>query len=73
MSDLIKQVSADIQQKIDAFQPSYALTEVGTVLEAGDGIARVSGLTKIRSQELVQFENGVEGHCFQPGNSTASA
>ncbi len=64
MSDLIKQVSADIQQKIDTFKPTYSLMEVGTVLEAGDGIARVSGLTKIRSQELVQFENGVEGIAF---------
>ncbi len=64
MTDLIKQVSAEIQQKIDAFQPSYETREVGTVLDAGDGIARVSGLTHIRSQELVEFENGVQGIAF---------
>ncbi len=64
MTDLIKQVSAEIQQKIDAFQPSYETREVGTVLDAGDGIARVSGLTHIRSQELVEFDNGVQGIAF---------
>ncbi len=64
MTDLIKQVSAEIQQKIDAFQPTYETREIGTVLEAGDGIARVSGLTNIRSQELVEFDNGVEGIAF---------
>lgn len=64
MTDLIKQVSAEIQQKIEAFQPTYEAREVGTVLEAGDGIARVSGLTNIRSQELVEFDNGVEGIAF---------
>jgi len=64
MTDLIKQVSAEIQQKIEAFQPTYEAREVGTVLEAGDGIARVSGLTNIRSQELVEFDNGVQGIAF---------
>ncbi len=64
MSDLIKQVSAEIQQKIESFQPTYEVREVGSVLESGDGIAKVSGLTNIRSQELVQFENGVEGIAF---------
>lgn len=64
MTDLIKQVSAEIQQKIEAFQPTYETREVGTVLEAGDGIARVSGLTNIRSQELVEFDNGVQGIAF---------
>jgi F-type H+-transporting ATPase subunit alpha len=64
MADLIKQVSAEIQQKIEAFQPTFEMREVGTVLESGDGIAKVAGLTNIRSQELVQFENGVEGIAF---------
>lgn len=64
MTDLIKQVSAEIQQKIEAFKPTYETREVGTVLESGDGIARVSGLTNIRSQELVEFANGVQGIAF---------
>jgi len=37
---------------------------IGTVLEAGDGIAQVDGLRGIRSQELVEFSNGVMGVAF---------
>lgn len=64
MTDLIKQVTAELQQKIDAFQPVMEVKEVGTVLECGDGIARVAGLTNVRSQELVEFSNGVQGIAF---------
>ncbi len=64
MSDLIKQITSDLQKKIDSFEPKVALADIGTVLEAGDGIARVSGLAKIRSQELVEFDNGVRGIAF---------
>ena len=64
MTDLIKQVTAELQQKIEAFQPSVEIREVGSVLESGDGIARVAGLTRVRSQELVEFANGVQGIAF---------
>jgi F-type H+-transporting ATPase subunit alpha len=64
MSDIIKQITSDLKQQIEAFQPSAELKDVGTVLEAGDGIARVSGLDDVRSQELVQFANGVMGIAF---------
>jgi F-type H+-transporting ATPase subunit alpha len=64
MTDLIKQITADLKQQIDAFQPTAELSDVGTVLEAGDGIARVRGLDDVRSQELVQFSNGVIGIAF---------
>jgi F-type H+-transporting ATPase subunit alpha len=64
MSDLIKQITSDFQKQIDAFQPEATISDVGTVLEAGDGIARVAGLANVRSQELVQFANGVMGIAF---------
>jgi F-type H+-transporting ATPase subunit alpha len=64
MTDLIKQITADLKQQIDTFQPAAELSDVGTVLEAGDGIARVRGLDGVRSQELVQFANGVIGIAF---------
>ena len=64
MTDLIKQVTAELQQKIEAFQPVMEVKEVGTVLECGDGIARVAGLTNVKSQELVEFSNGVQGIAF---------
>jgi len=64
MSDLISQIAAEIQQKIDSYRPELEIRDVGTVTEAGDGIARASGLGDVRSQELVQFENGVMGIAF---------
>jgi len=64
MSDLIKQITSDFQKQIDDFQPEVGISDIGTVLEAGDGIARVAGLASVRSQELVQFANGVMGTAF---------
>jgi F-type H+-transporting ATPase subunit alpha len=64
MDDLVKQITSDLQKKIDTFEPKVGLADVGTVLEAGDGIARASGLEKVKSQELVQFANGVMGIAF---------
>jgi F-type H+-transporting ATPase subunit alpha len=64
MTDLIKQITADIQKQIDNYQPELGLSDVGNVIEAGDGIARVKGLVDVKSQELVQFANGVLGIAF---------
>jgi len=64
MSDLIKQITSDFQKQIDEFEPEIGISNIGTVLEAGDGIARVEGLADVRSQELVQFANGVMGTAF---------
>jgi F-type H+-transporting ATPase subunit alpha len=64
MSDLINQITADLQKQIESFEPELDIRDVGTVLEAGDGIARATGLSNVRSQELVQFENGVIGIAF---------
>ncbi|MBS1249447.1 MAG: ATP synthase subunit alpha [Chloroflexi bacterium] len=64
MTDLINQITADLEQKIGAFEPEVEVLEIGTVLEAGDGIARATGLSDVLSQELVQFENGVLGTAF---------
>ncbi len=64
MSDLISQITADLRSQIDSYKPSMEVRDVGTVLEAGDGIARVSGLADVRAQELVEFANGVLGIAF---------
>ena len=64
MADLIKQITDDIQKQIDTYQPELGLSDVGNVIEAGDGIARVKGLVDVKSQELVQFANGVLGIAF---------
>ena len=64
MSDLIHQISSELQKQIETFKPEYQVRDVGTVEEAGDGIARVSGLGNVRAQELVEFANGVMGIAF---------
>jgi F-type H+-transporting ATPase subunit alpha len=64
MSDLVNQIAADLKKQIEAFQPEFELRDVGNVVEAGDGIARLKGLADVRSQELVQFSNGVLGVAF---------
>jgi F-type H+-transporting ATPase subunit alpha len=64
MTDLIKQITSDLQKQIESFQPKLELTDTGSVIDAGDGIARVRGLFDVRSQELVQFDNGVMGIAF---------
>ena len=64
MADLVKQITNDLQKKIESFEPKMGIADVGTVLEAGDGIARATGLANVRAQELVQFANGVMGVAF---------
>ncbi len=64
MSDLIHQISSELQKQIETFQPEYQIRDVGAVVEAGDGIARVRGLSNVRAQELVEFSNGVMGIAF---------
>ena len=64
MSDLIKQIAGDLQKQIEGFEPEVHISDIGTVTEAGDGIARVHGLANVKAQELVQFANGVMGTAF---------
>jgi len=51
------EISAILRQQLSNFNASADLEEVGTVLQVGDGIARVYGLNGVRSGELVVFEN----------------
>ncbi|MFM7222091.1 MAG: F0F1 ATP synthase subunit alpha [Bacteroidota bacterium] len=53
------EISAILRQQLSNFNTSAELEEVGTVLQVGDGIARVYGLNNVKSGELVEFENGV--------------
>ncbi len=55
------EVSAILRQQLAGFKSESELEEVGTVLQIGDGIARVYGLTQVQSGELVEFENGLQG------------
>ena len=54
------EISAILRQQLGNFNSSAELEEVGTVLQVGDGIARIYGLNGVSSGELVEFENGVQ-------------
>lgn len=54
------EISAILRQQLSNFNAAANLEEVGTVLQVGDGIARVYGLQNVRSGELVEFDNGVK-------------
>jgi F-type H+-transporting ATPase subunit alpha len=54
-------IAAAIQKNLEGFEPSLEQTQVGRVLEVGDGIARVSGLPDAAVNELLQFESGTMG------------
>jgi F-type H+/Na+-transporting ATPase subunit alpha len=55
------EISSVIQREIEQFSPEVTRSEVGSVLEVGDGIARVYGLSGLMAGEMVAFENGVKG------------
>jgi F-type H+-transporting ATPase subunit alpha len=55
---------AQLKQQILSFQAPTRTVDVGTVMQLGDGIARLSGLTNARASELVEFENGTLGQVF---------
>ncbi|WP_284650961.1 F0F1 ATP synthase subunit alpha [Flavobacterium terrisoli] len=54
------EISAILKKQLEGFQSGATLEEVGSVLQVGDGIARVYGLSNAQYGELVQFENGLE-------------
>ena len=55
------EVSAILKKQLSNFDATASLEEVGTVLQVGDGIARVYGLSNAQYGELVAFDNGLEG------------
>ncbi len=55
------EVSAILRQQLSGFKSEQELEEVGTVLQVGDGVARIYGLSKVQSGELIEFTSGLKG------------
>jgi len=55
------EISAILKKQVEGFESGATLEEVGSVLQVGDGIARVYGLSNVQYGELVEFDNGLEG------------
>ncbi|MFV1964992.1 MAG: F0F1 ATP synthase subunit alpha [Pirellulaceae bacterium] len=58
------EIASVIQAELEEFESQIDVREVGTVLEVGDGIARVHGLSGVMANEMVEFEDGVQGLAF---------
>ncbi|MBP5617297.1 MAG: F0F1 ATP synthase subunit alpha [Elusimicrobiaceae bacterium] len=56
-----EEITSIIKEKIEKFDSSIDVSEVGTVIQVGDGIARVYGLNNVKASELVDFGHGVKG------------
>ena len=55
------EVSAILREQLAGFKSEAELEQVGTVLQVGDGIARIYGLSEVQSGELIEFETGLRG------------
>jgi F-type H+-transporting ATPase subunit alpha len=55
------EISSIIQQQIEQYDQEVKVVNVGTVLQVGDGIARIYGLDKAMAGELLEFEDGTVG------------
>ena len=56
-----EEISAILRRQLSGFENEADIYEVGTVLQVGDGVARVYGISKVMASELVEFPNGVMG------------
>ena len=55
------EVSAILREQLSSFKTEAELEEVGTILQVGDGIARIYGLSAVQYGELIEFEGGLQG------------
>ena len=61
------EVSAILREQLSNSKTEAELEEVGTVLQVGDGVARIYGLTKAQAGELLEFENGLKAMVHPQG------
>ncbi len=55
------EISKVLKKQLEGITAEVEIEEVGTVLQVGDGIVRIYGLSNVQANELVEFQNGVEG------------
>ena len=54
-------IASIIKSQIENFEYQTELVDIGTVVEVGDGVARIHGLSGVGANELVEFEGGISG------------
>src|ERR1700689_1767380 len=60
----VAEITSVLKQEIAGFEQNGKVSETGTIVEVGDGIARIYGLRNAMAGELLEFENGVMGQVF---------
>jgi len=76
MSDLTidtSEIAAAIQKNLDSYDPTLQASQVGRIVEVGDGIARVSGLPNVAVNEMLEFEDGTIGLALNLDEDTIGA
>ncbi len=66
-------VIASLKKNLDSFAPGANVEEIGTVIEVGDGIARMSGLANCQAQEMIEFGGGTIGVALNLEEETVGA
>src|SRR5438045_6733805 len=67
------EISAILRKQIEGYDATIQATNVGTVTEVGDGIARIWGLSNVMANELIEFSNGVMGLALNLEEQTVGA
>jgi F-type H+-transporting ATPase subunit alpha len=67
------EIASILREQIEGFGTTVVATDVGSVIEAGDGVARIHGLSGARYSELLEFSNGVMGIALNLEEETVSA
>ena len=60
----VAEITSVLKREIAGFEQQVSVSQVGTVIEVGDGIARIYGLKEAMAGELLEFENGTMGQVF---------
>ena len=60
----VAEITSILEKEIESFDQKVGVSEVGTVIEVGDGIARIYGLRGAMAGELLEFQNGTMGQVF---------
>jgi len=69
----VAEITSVLKQEIASYEKDLKINEVGTVIEVGDGIARIYGLRNAMAGELLEFENGVMGQVFNLDEDSVGA
>jgi F-type H+-transporting ATPase subunit alpha len=67
------EIASILREQIQGFGKTVVATDVGTVIEAGDGVARIHGLSGVMYSELLEFSNGSRGIALNLEEDTVAA